>query len=245
MPEVNAHRVYTTYLREKLHVHVENTSSPLQRWFSASEKHLKNSRRLSFVHLFTIRQVTSMDLKCGNSIITKQMMRCELLQGRRTEPLRMFGIDGKTIWITENPKKPLVGTMRLHDISNTSYRLISLTKRLLSNEADITIWYIYVVWWKVCKPLRKWPGYHEAKLTITEVWWQSGREMNIVHVPTKEGKRLNDKLDPKIREYLVWVSENWRQYFAKERELPTSSSSSQWSSTSWWSSHEWSSTRKG
>ena len=44
-----------------------------------------------------------------------------------------------------NHPKPLVGTMRLYDISTTSYRLKSITKRLLNNEADITIWYIYVV----------------------------------------------------------------------------------------------------
>ena len=42
------------------------------------------------------------------------------------------------------PKK-LVGTMRLCDISTTSYRLISLTKRLLNNDADIANWYVYVV----------------------------------------------------------------------------------------------------
>ena len=80
---------------------------------------------------------------------------------------------------------------------------------------------------------------------ITEVQRQSRREMNIVHVPTKDRKRLNDKLDPKIRQYLEWFSEKWEQYFTKERELPTSSSSFQLSSTSWWSSHEWSSTWKG
>ena len=86
-----------------------------------------------------------MDINCGNSIITKLMMRSELLQGRKTEPLRIFGIDRKTIWNIENLKKPLVGTMSLCDISTTSCRLISLTKHLLNNEADIAIWYIYVV----------------------------------------------------------------------------------------------------
>ena len=38
-------------------------------------------------------------------------MRSELLQGRKTEPLRVFGINGKTIWNIENLKKPLVGTI--------------------------------------------------------------------------------------------------------------------------------------
>ena len=52
---------------------------------------------------------------------------------------------------------------------------------------------------------------------------------------TKERTRLNDKLDPKVRGYLEWLSANWEEYFAKERDIPTSCSSSQWSSTSWWS----------
>ena len=96
-----------------------------------------------------------MDLNCGNSITTKQMMRCELLQGRKTEPLRIFGTDGKTIWNFEYlNEKTLVGTMRLYDISTTSYRLISLTKRLLNNEAGKAIWYIDVEKRKVCKACR-------------------------------------------------------------------------------------------
>ena len=65
---------------------------------------LKSSKSISFVHLIRIREVTSMDLN---------------------------GIIGTTIWNIGNTKKPLVGTMRLYDISTTSYRLISLTKRLL------------------------------------------------------------------------------------------------------------------
>ena len=137
--------LYTMYLREQLYIHVENTSDPTKRWFSASGKLLRYSRRLSFVHLIRIREVTSMDLNCGNSIITNQMMPCELLQGRKTEPLRIFGVDGKTIWNKENRKKPLVGTMRLCDISTTSYRLTSLLKHLLNNEAGLAIWCIFVV----------------------------------------------------------------------------------------------------
>ena len=62
-----------------------------------------------------------MDLNCGNRIITKQIMRCDLLKGRKTEHFRIFGIDGKTTLKIEIPKKPLVGTMRLYDISTTSY----------------------------------------------------------------------------------------------------------------------------
>ena len=37
------------------------------------------------MHLIRNREVTSVYLNIGNSIITKQMMRCELLQGRKTE----------------------------------------------------------------------------------------------------------------------------------------------------------------
>ena len=69
--------------------------------------------------------------------------------------------------------------------------------------------------------------------------------MNIVRILTRDRMRLNDKLDPRIREYPEWLGTDWVQYFAKERELPTSSSSSQWSSTSWCSAHEWSSIWKG
>ena len=43
--------------------------------------------------------------------------------------------------------------------------------------------------------------------------------MNIVHIRTTDRKRLNDKLDPKIREYLEWLSEQWEQHFAKARTL--------------------------
>ena len=65
------------------------------------------SRRLSFVHLVQIRDVTSTDINCGNSIITKPMMRSELPQGRKTEPLPKFGIDGKTVWKYGNSQKTI------------------------------------------------------------------------------------------------------------------------------------------
>ena len=66
---------------------------------------MKSSKLPFFdAYLIQIQEVISMDLNCGNSIITMQMMRGELLQGKKTEPLRIFGIDGKTIWTIENPK---------------------------------------------------------------------------------------------------------------------------------------------
>ena len=139
-PEFNARRVYTTYLREQLCVlcgkHIRsNQEIPL----SAVGKLLMYWRRLSFVHLSRIREVTSMDLNCGKGIITKQMMRCELLQGRKAEPLLIFGIDGKTIRKIENSQKPLVYIVLL-DISN--------------NDADIATWYICVVQRKIYNACR-------------------------------------------------------------------------------------------
>ena len=96
-------------------------------------------------------------------------------------------------------------------------------------------------------PLETRPGFPEAKVAITEVQRQPRKEMKIIHFPANQRKRLNDKLDPKIRQHPEWLSENWEQYFTRAREKSSSSSSSsQWfSSTSWWSSQEWSSTWKG
>ena len=55
---------------------------------------------------------------------------------------------------SKSPKKPSVGTMRLYDISTTSYILISLTQHLLNIQADKAIWYIYVVWRGICVACR-------------------------------------------------------------------------------------------
>ena len=142
---INACRVWTTYLREQSYVHVGNTFEPTTRWLLALGKPLIFSRRLSFVHLVQIRKVTSADINHGNSIITKPLMRCEPPQRREGEHLRKIGTVGKSIIITENHKKQLVGTMSLFDISIASCRLTSLTIYLLSNEADTVIWWIYVV----------------------------------------------------------------------------------------------------
>ena len=83
---------------------------------------------------------------------------------------------------------------------------------LLNNEADTAS---YVVNLRGIDenlqgmPLMKRPGYHEAILALTEVQRQSRREMNIVHIPKNQRKRLNDKLDPRIREFQEWLSTNW------------------------------------
>ena len=80
-------------------------------------------------------------------------------------------------------------------------------------------------------PLSQRPGYQEAKTVSVEMQKQSRQDMGITVIQRSETKRLNDQLDPELRAYLEWLSTNWAEYFAKERELPTSSSSSQWSST--------------
>ena len=36
----------------------------------------------------------------------------------------------------------------------------------------------------------------------------------------KDRKRLSDKLDPKNREYLGWLSTDWEQYFTKKTRTP-------------------------
>ena len=123
----------------------------------------------------------------------------------------MFGIEGKTIWITEKSQEAI-------GWNDAFARYLEHIVQIdISHEAPAEQRgrYNNLVHLRGIQeslqgmPLIKWPGYHEAKLAITEVWWQSGRAMNIVHIPMKERKRLNDKLDPKIREYLVSVSENW------------------------------------
>ena len=107
-----------------------------------------------------------MDLNCGNSIITKQMMRCEPPQGRKTEPLRILGIDGKTILeYRTSQENPLVGTMRLYDISTTSYRLTSYEAPAEQRGRYNNLVYLRGIEENLQDiPLIKRPGYHEAIL---------------------------------------------------------------------------------
>ena len=58
-------------------------------------------------------------------------------------------------------------------------------------------------------------------------------------IPIIEKKRLHNKIDPPLQEYLEWLSINWEDYSAEEHHQPSSSSS--WSPTFWWSSSSWSS----
>ena len=174
------------------------------------------------------------------------MMRSELLQGRKTEPVRIFGINGKTIWKIEksHPKKKhwlerwACTISRPHRADWHLSRCTCWTTRQIQQFVECT-WY---------------RGKH-ARHDVDEKTRIQRSDIGDNRCPTsiatrmeyctyKDRKRLNDKFDPKNREYLEWPSTNWEHYFAKERELPTSSSSFQWSSTSWKSSQEWSSTWK-
>ena len=151
------------------------------------------SRRLSFVHLIRIREVTSMDLNNDKSIITKQLMPCELLQARKkTEPLRIFGIDGKTIWNIENHQKAT-------GCSDALVRYLDYVVQIdISHEAPAEQRRRYNNLVYLCAfednlqgmPLIKWPGYREAVSAITDFKRQSRRELNMIHISTKDWMRL-------------------------------------------------------
>ena len=94
-------------------------------------------------------------------------------------------------------------------------------------------------------PLSARPGHQEAETALVEMQRQSRQDMGVTFMPKSERMRLNDQLNPSLQGYFAWLSTNWAEYFAEEREPPTLSSSPQWSSTSWWSTHSWSSNWKG
>ena len=151
-----------------------------------------------------------MDLTCGNSIISKQLLRCELLQGRkdrifaniwdRWENHLQYRKSQKDIVWNDEFVRNLDHIVQI-DITHEApaeqrgrySNLVNLHGKEETNQG---------------MPLAKRPGYHEAILAITEVQRQVRREMNIVHIPTKNRRRLNGTLDPKIREYLECLSEN-------------------------------------
>ena len=54
---------------------------------------------------------------------------------------------------------------------------------------------------------------------------QSRQDLGIPFIPIRDRKRLHNQIDPALQGYLEWLSTNW-----EEREPPTSSSSSHWSS---------------
>ena len=201
MPEFNAHHVSEGKIICSCGKHIKSNRDVIQR----IRKALDILKTPFFRASHPNSTVTSTDLNCGNSIITKQMMRCELLQGRRTEPLRIFGIDGKND-LDYSKSQEAIGWNDAFARYLEYIVQIDISHEAPAEQRGRFHNLIHLRGFEESlqgMPLIKWPGYHETKLAITEVWWPSGREMNIVHIPTKERKRLNDKLDPEIREYLV------------------------------------------
>ena len=80
-------------------------------------------------------------------------------------------------------------------------------------------------------------GYCEAKHALVAVQKHSRQELGITFIIKCERHRSGNQLDPQLQGYHEWQRTNWAEYFTKEREPPTSSSSSEWSSTSLWSWH--------
>ena len=74
---------------------------------------------------------------------------------------------------------------------------------------------------------------------------QSRQDLGIPFNPKKRKATLGKSARSFTARVPYWLSTNWAEYFAKDREPPTSSPSSQWSSTSWWGPHSWSSNWQG
>ena len=133
------------------------------------------------------------------------------------------------------------------DTWTTLHKLISLVKRRKNKEVDTTICFYLrsVDEDRQAPPSATRPAYQEAKTASVKMQRQSRQDLGIPFIPKSEWRRFNDQLNPSLRRNLEWPSTNWAECFTEERELPTSSSSSQWSSTSLWSTHSWSSNWKG
>ena len=71
-----------------------------------------------------------------------------------------------------------------------------------------------------------------ASITATKVLGSKRAIKKFVpFIPVSEKKRLHNKIDPSLQEYLEWLNINWEEYSAEEHHQPSSSSS--WSQTSW------------
>ena len=62
------------------------------------------------------------------------------------------------------------------------------------------------------------PGYQEAKNALVEMQRQSRQDLGIPFISKRERQRLGNQLDPSLQRYPEWLSTNWAEYFAKERE---------------------------
>ena len=88
-------------------------------------------------------------------------------------------------------------------------------------------------------PRRTRPMWTEA---VSEAEASGKEEWNIPHIPVQQRQRLNDKVDPTVKEHLECISKNWCNYFA-ESETSSSSASRSKPTTCWdqsWNDqHQW------
>ena len=84
-----------------------NLPNPTRICYNVIEQLLVFSKRRTFVRLTGYQEVTSMEPNCGKNFITKRKMRLEARE--KKEPIRLFGMDGRTIRLTQNSNKTLEG----------------------------------------------------------------------------------------------------------------------------------------
>ena len=245
-PEFIAHHVFTTFLKERWFAHVASMSDPTRRWYDVSKHLLKISKHPTSVRLSSLQEVTNTARTCGRNITIRQKTHYEVRKEQKK-----FYVDLWDRWQNDETSMESQlaigwsdGWVRyldhtaLNDISHKAtpeqrgryHNLIYL--RGVDEDRQAPHWSTR-------------PGYQEAKIALVEVQTQSRQDLEISFIPRSDRKHVNDPLDPSVRGYLECLSTHWAESFTKERELPTSSSSSQWSSTSWWATHSWSSNWKG
>ena len=80
-------------------------------------------------------------------------------------------------------------------------------------------------------------GYWEAQKDLSNLQ-KSKREEQVLEIPESDRKRLQNRIDLSLQEYLEWLSANTAAQCAEGHPQPSSSSS--WSpSPAWWSSSSW------
>ena len=79
---------------------------------------------------------------------------------------------------------------------------------------------------KQAGPLWQRPVYREAKKELSKLH-KSKREEQLPYIPVSDRKRLQNRIDPSLQEYLEWLSMHWSEQFAEpqnsERPQPSSS----------------------
>ena len=198
------------------------------------------------LHFICFAQKKNTALTCGRNTSTKQKTHFGGPKRTEEENLRRSGIDGKMMRLTGSLSLPKIWSDAwVRYLDHNAQNDIS-HKAAQEQRSKYTIYYLRSVDEdRQAPPLSARPGYQEAKTALVEMQRQSRQHLGITFIPKSERRRLNDQLNPSLQVYFAWLSTDWAEYFAEEREPPTLSSSSQWSSTSWWSPHSWSSNWQG